>query len=114
MPSQMEIKEVLVDLACGLSGHAINKLVGPGLLGVSPADQVKFRRILSFGKQDEADQPFVTAAVAFFLARARQSAVAALQDLGLTDEQLPDMSVHEFRRLLEEHWVAELERVVPP
>ncbi len=37
-----------------------------------------------------------------------------LADLGLDDEHLPAMSVPEFRQVLEEHWIPELERVGPP
>ena len=114
MPNTKECGEVVVELYNALSLHALKKLLGPGLALLSPVDRVKFLRIYSYGPQDQADPPFQTVVEELTGAPISQSAIATLEDLGLTGEQLLEMPVPEFRQLLEDHWVAELERVPPP
>ena len=114
MPSQREMNKVLDELLHGLSPHAIKKLMAPGLAGVSREPQVKFWRMYFYGTQDDAEFPWKTAAEDFVGDTVVESAIATLEDLGFSPEQMLTMSVPRFRQLLEEHWVEELERVGPP
>ncbi len=111
MPSQQEMNKVLDELLHGLSPHAIKKLMAPGLAGVSREQQVKFWRMYFYGAQDEAEFPWKTAAEDFVCDTVVESALAVLEDLGITREGMIDMPVPEFRQLLQDQWVAELERV---
>ena len=114
MPSTQECVAVVEELAFALSPHALNKLLGPGLVSASPADQMKFRQVLAYGVQDEADLPFQSAVEEFMGTRIIKSVMDTLEDLGFTMEQIKDMDAPEFQQLLEEVWIPELERIDTP
>ena len=114
MPSQQEMNKVLDALLHGLSPNALRKLMAPGLASASLEQQVKFWRMYFYGTQDDAEFPWKTAAEDFVGDIVVESAIATLEDLGFFPEQMLSIPVREFRQLLQEHWIAELERIKTP
>ena len=58
---------------------------------------MKFCRILAYGIKDEADLPFQTAVEEFMGTTVVDSAIATLDDLGFTREQINNMDAPEVR-----------------
>ena len=105
------MNKVLDELLHGLSPNALRKLMAPGLSSVSLEQQTKFWRMYFYGTQDDAEFPWKTAAEDFVGDTVVESAIATLEDLGFSPEQMLAIPVAEFRQLLDEQWVAELERM---
>ena len=105
------MNKVLDELLHGLSPYAIKKMMAPGLSSASLEQQTKFWRMYFYGTQDEAEFPWKTAAEDFVGDTVVESAIATLEDQGLSPEQMLALPATEFRQLLQEHWIADLERV---
>jgi len=111
--------QVAIELTYGLWADAVNKMLEPGMGGASPEQQQKVREMLVLGPRAEGDDPWFAASMDYYVSRVDNSIGVVLGDLGFTDERAPNdellaMPEPEFRHLLEEHWVADLERLGTP